>query len=148
MLLEEYKELNLKKGTIHSVHWRRPLKSVLKPFRDRVEKETIGRFRIGVTYANMAINKDKITGSLPYGMFEYSNEIIWSEASKTHQLRLTQTMGANKPTVKYYLDGEEITKEKLIEMNALNSEERKVKTFDPKEKPVFNVSLDYILEIK
>lgn len=152
MNLQEYKDLNLKHGTIHSIHWKRVLKDneVLKGFKGgRVEKETIGNFRIGIDYSNMAINKDKITGSLPYGFFEYSNEIIYSPTSDTYQLRLTQTMNENmKPKVKWYLDGKEITKDELIEMNALGSAQRSTKPFDPKENPVMNVKLESIIEIK
>ena len=85
MNIQEYKDLNLKHGTIHSIHWKRELSNneVLKDFRGRVAKETIGNFRIGIDYSNMAINKDKITGSLPYGFFEYSNEIIYSPSTDT-----------------------------------------------------------------
>lgn len=151
MLFEQYKELNLKKGTIHSIHWKRKLNNneVLKDFRDRVEKETIGNFRIGIDYSKMAINKDKITGSLPYGFFEYSNEILYSPSTDTYQLRLTQTMNESMaPKVKWYLDGQEITKEELIEMKALGSRQRETKPFDPKENPVFNIKLKNIIEIK
>ena len=151
MNIQEYKDLNLRKGTIHSIHWKRTLGNgdVLKDFRGRVEKETIGNFRIGIDYSNMAINKDKITGSLPYGFFEYSNEILYSPSTDTYQLRLTQTMNENiTPNVKWYLDGKEITKEELIEMNALGSKQRNPKPFNPKENPVFNVKLDSIIEIK
>lgn len=147
MRIEEYKALNLKSGTIHSVHWKRTLGNgdVLKDFRGRVEKETIGNFRIGVEYSNMAINKDKICGSLPYGFFEYLNEIIYSPSTDTYQLRLTNTMNEHmKPKVKWYLDGKEITKEELIEMNALSSQQLKPK----QEKPVFNIKLESIIEIK
>lgn len=151
MNIETYKELNLKSGTIHSIHWKRVLGNgdVLKDFRGRIEKETIGNFRIGIDYSNMAINKDKICGSLPYGFFEYSNEIIYSPSTDTYQLRLTQTMNEHMiPKVKWYLDGKEITKEELIEMNALGSRQRNPKPLDPKENPVFNVKLENIIEIK
>lgn len=152
MLLEEYKNLNLRCGTIHSIHWRRPLRDteVLKGFKGgRVEKETIGNYRIGIDYSNMAINKDKITGSLPYGFFEYSNEIIYSPSTDTYQLRLTQTMNEKvKPHTQWYLDGKPITKKELIEMNALGASQRNSKPLDPKENPVFNVKLDSIVNIK
>lgn len=152
MKLQEYKDLNLKSGTIHSIHWSRPLRDneVLKGFKGgRIVKETIGNFRIGVEYSNMAINKDKITGSLPYGFFEFENEIIYSPSSDTYQLRLTQTMNENmKPKVKWFLDGQEITRDELIEMNALGSTQRSTKPFDPKENPVMNVKLENIIEIK
>lgn len=151
MNIQEYKDLNLRPGTIHSIHWKRELSNaeVLKDFRGRVAKETIGNFRIGIDYSNMAINKDKITGSLPYGFFEYSNEIIYSPSTDTYQLRLTQTMNEKvKPHTQYYLDGEKITKEELIEMNALGSKERNPKPFNPMERPVFNVKLNNIIEIK
>lgn len=151
MTLLEYLDLNLKKGTIHSIHWKRVLRNneVLKDFRGRIEKETIGNFRIGIDYSNMAINKEKVTGSLPYGFFEYSNEILYSPSTDTYQLRLTHTMNEhNIPVVKWYLDGKEITKDELIEMNALGSALRNPKPFDPKENPVFNVKLENLINIK
>lgn len=149
MNFNEYKELKIKKGTIHQIHWRRTLsdKDVLKGFKGgRIEKETIGVFRIGVTYANMEVNKDKVCGSLPYGYFELSNEIIYSPTSNTYQLRITKTMNENhKPIVKWYLDGVEITKEELIEMNALGSTQRQSK---PSNSLVYNVKLKDIISIK
>ena len=152
MNIETYKSLNLRRGTIHQIHWRRTLTrsgDVKKAYVGRVEKETIGNFRIGIDYSNMAINKDKITGSLPYGFFEYSNEILYSPSTDTYQLRLTQTMNENlKPKIKWYLDGKETTKEALIEMGALGSNQRNAKPFNPVENPVFNVKLESIISIK
>ena len=149
LTLQQYQNLNLKKGTIHSIHWKRTLSDsqVLKGFKGgRIEKETIGVFRIGVDYSNMAINKDKVTGSLPYGFFEYSNEILYSPSTDTYQLRLTKTMNDNhKPHVKWYLDGKEITKQELIDMNALGASQRENK---PSDNVVFNVKLSDIIEIK
>lgn len=148
MLLQEYLAHGFKSGTIHSIHWIRTLgdREVLKDYRGRIKKETIGNFRIGVTFGNMAINKNKIVGSLPYGYFEFANEIIYSPTSNTHQLRLTKTMNKNsKPIVNWYLDNKPITKEELISMNALGSSQRK----DNKEEViVFNVKLNDIVEIK
>ena len=98
---------------------------------------------------NTKYEKDKETGNLPYGYFEYSNEILYSPSSDTYQLRLTQTMNEKLiPQVKWYLDGVETTKEALIEMNALGSKQRQTKPFNPKEDPVFNVKLENIIEIK
>lgn len=153
MTLEKYINLNIKHGTIHSIHWSRVLndRDVLKGFKGgRITKETIGNFRIGVSYENMAINKDKITGSLPYGFFEYSNEIIYSPSTDTYQLRLTLTGREEKikPIVKWYLDGKEITKEELIEMNALGASQRNSKPLNINNTPVFNVKLNDIIEIK
>ncbi|MBR3208907.1 MAG: hypothetical protein IKF82_01430 [Bacilli bacterium] len=147
MLLKEYDELNLKRGTIHSIHWKRTLKKgdALKGFEGRITKETVGNFRIGVEYANMKVNEGKVVGSLPYGFYELRNEIIYSPSSDTHQLRLTNTMGSNKPKVKWYLDGNEITKDELIAMNALGASQRKVGGEPPL---VINVKLDDIIEIK
>lgn len=144
MKIQEYQNLNLKKGTIHSVHWKRVI-NAKKGFKGRIQKETIGNFRIGVEYANMAINKDIITGSLPYGYFVFSNEILYSPSTDTYQLRLTNTFNPNmKAKATYYLDGVEITKQELIEMDALLSDEIKKK--EPN--PVFNVKLENIIEIK
>ena len=151
MKLEEYKSLNLKHGTMHNIKWSKILedKDVLKGFKGgRITKETVGVFRIGVTYENMNINKDKITGSLPYGYFEYSNEIIYSPSSDTYQLRLTRTGNPNHRTkTRWFLDGKEITKEELIEMNALASKQRENKQLTLKDNPVFNVKLKYIVSI-
>lgn len=153
MTKKQIEEANFKHGTIHSIHWSRTLsdKEVLKGFKGgRITKETIGNFRIGVSYENMAINKDKKTGSLPYGYFEYSNLLIYSPISDTYQLRLTLTgrEDKNPPKVKWYLDGKEITKEELIEMNALGAAQRKNKKLTLEEDPVFNLKLGNIIEIK
>lgn len=145
MELQEYIDLNLRKGTIHSIHYRRVVKT-RKAFENRVEKETIGNFRIGCDYGNLAVNKDKVTGSLPYGMWEYSNEIIHSitkSGEESYQLRLTVTHNSRvKPKVTYYLDGKEITKQELIDMGAIKED-------NPSKTPleVFNVKLADIISI-
>ena len=143
LTLEGYKALNIKKGTIHSIHYKRVVSQVRKAFKGRVEKETIGNFRIGCSYENLAVNKEKITGPLPYGYFEYSNEIIYSPTTDTYQLRLTITNNKNvKPMVKWYLDGVETTKEHLIEIGAMADSKSKTDLL------VFNVKLNDIIEIK
>ncbi len=146
MNIQEYKDLKIKKGTIHSIHYKRVVSSVRKAFKGRVEKETIGNFRIGCDYQNLAENKDIKTGSLPYGMWEYGNEIIHSitkEGIESYQLRLTITKNKNfKPHTKWYLDGVETTKEHLIEIGAMA---------EPKPNNdllVFNVKLNDIIAIK
>lgn len=148
MLLQDYINLKLRKGTIHNIHYKRVVSSVRKAFKGRVEKETIGNFRIGVDYSNLAENKDKVTGSLPYGMWEYSNEIIKSvtkDGIESYQLRLTVTHNEKvRPQVKWYLDGVEVTKDYLIQVGAMADDSGKAKS----DLLVFNVKLDDIIAIR
>ena len=147
MTLQEYIDLNIKKGTIHSIHYRRIVKTI-KEFENRVEKETIGNFRIGCSYRKTDSTKKHygMVGSLPYGMWVYSNEIIYSITKKgeeSFQLRLTTTHNKRvKPKVNYYLDGKKITKQELIELGAIKEEEPS----QPLE--IFNVKLNNIIKIK
>ncbi len=133
---------SIKGGTYHSVEWRKTLKNteVHKEFRNRIVKETIGVYRIGVCYNKMKCMVGQPTQSLPWGQWlkDYENYIIINK-DKAY-LRLTLTMNGNKPKTKWYLDGVETSKEELIQMNALASSQLK-----PLESPIFVVDIENIV---
>ena len=147
MKLQDYINRNFRHGTIHSVHYVRPVKTLKAFARHTLEKETIGNYRIGCSYQNLSTHKDQETGSLPYGNWEYSNEIIKSVTKsgvESYQLRLTVMNNSKIPTqVNYYLDGEKISPEDLVAMGVVGAS-----TVAPETREVFNVKLENILEIK
>lgn len=147
MKLQEYIDRKFKHGTIHKIHYIRPVKT-LKAFADhKLEKETIGVYRIGCSYSNLAVNKDRETGSLPYGKWEYSNEIIRSVTKagvESYQLRLTAAHNSRiENKVTYYLDGVITPLQTLIDMGVIGASEA-----TPDQREVFNVKLENIVEIK
>lgn len=147
MKLQDYINKNFKHGTIHRVHYIRPVKTLKAYAGHTLEKETIGNFRIGCTYSNLKTHKDQETGSLPYGEWAHSNEIISvtsKSGEKTYQLRLTTTNNSKIPAqVKFYLDGEEIAPEKLVAMGVVGASAVASET-----REVFNVKLENVIEIK
>lgn len=147
MKLQDYIDRNFKHGTIHSVHYVRPVKTLKAYAGHTLEKETIGNYRIGCSYQNLSTHKGEQTGSLSYGEWEYSNEIIHSvtkSGEETYQLRLTTTGNSKIPAqVRYYLDGELISPEDLVARGVVGPS-----TVAPEQREVFNVKLDNIVEIK
>lgn len=137
MLLSEVQQIvnSSKKGTIHTVAWSKTLGNgdAKKDFRNRIQKQVIGYFRVGVTYSNMEKVKimrgdptQDVASVLPWGHWleNYTNTII--EHKDKYYLRLTAAFNSNlKIKTKWFLDGEEVTKEQLIEMDALGASQRK-----------------------
>lgn len=142
MKLENFKNLGIKKGTNCSIEYESEPSATRKAFNGRVKKHTKMVCRIGVTYANMKANEGKETGPMLWGEFK-DNDNVLIEYKDNLYLRVTKSSLPNaKPKTIYLLDGEEVTKEALIEMGALG--ERK-----PSEPPlVMNIKLENIINIK
>lgn len=148
--LEEIKKIidNNNGGTIHNFEWQRPLKDseVKKAFRGRIEKSTIGNYRINLSYQKMKINEGIQTQELPWGQWlvGYENSII--EYKNNYYLRLTPTFNCNqKSKVQWYLDNKPITKKELIEMDALGASQVKEKEEEIK---CFVVNIQSLVSIK
>ena len=151
MRYDELKDLNIRKGTIHSIRFKRVVKT-LKSFNGGVvEKETVGTYRFGINYANIRQNQAKVVGSLPYGQWTDDQFLIEQiiNGNVNYQLRLTTTGNPNhKAHTKWYLNGAEIDKQDLINMNALGSADRNPRPMDPNNPiQIFNVKLENVIEI-
>lgn len=87
-----------------------------------IVKESDMVIRLGVSYANMAINKDRETGSLPWGQWVEGLENLVVEHKGNYYLRITSTdpanpeSGADVIATRYLMEGQEISKAQVIEM--------------------------------
>lgn len=87
-----------------------------------ISKESDMVIRLGVNYANMKINADKQTGSLPWGQWVEGLENLVVEHKGKYYLRITSThpsnpeSGADIIATRYLRDGQEISKKQVIEM--------------------------------
>jgi hypothetical protein len=141
---------NGKGGQFRSITWERQLKAY-KGLTDIVTKKTIASaLRMGVAYDNKsAVIEKRENGELPsenqglngykWIMFPY---ILESIKSGSLQLRVT-TANNTKYESHYYLNGKEVSKEKLNGI-ALASELQSSGTMAD----VFNLKIENILEIK
>jgi len=113
----------------------------------KLEKVTMGAFRAGIDYANLSEVKEAIAKGergevepLPWGewgVFPYSI----NHKGKTYFRFYPATGGIiQKPSVTYYVNGEEVDKETYQEM--LPPSDRK-----PKDKPCFVIESNNILSI-
>lgn len=145
MTLEKLIELlkNIKKGTFVKMTY----KSVKKPLAahkgDLIEKVSSGVYRLGITYANMKINAEKITGPMNSGEWKrgFENYIINDldkNGNETHKLRVYTTK--HKTTSKWYLNGVETTKE-WLETNGYIGKQTSKPT------PLFNVFVENVLAL-
>lgn len=113
----------------------------VKDYGKGVTKESDLVIRLGVNYANMAINKDRETPiqSLPWGHWVEGLENLVIEHKGNYYLRVANSYSDhNKST--YYLDGVEISKEKAIEILG----EKKLKSGNP---DVYNIKFENILSL-
>ena len=125
---------NVKKGRYIS------LKKV-KDYGKGVTKESDLVIRLGVNYANMAINKDRQTPiqSLPWGSWVPGLENLVIEHKGNYYLRVASSYSSNNKST-YYLDGLQITKEDAIRIIG----EKKLKSGNP---DVYNIKFENILSI-
>ena len=110
----------------------------------RVRKETCGVVRLGINYRNLKENQNRVDfQDLPNSQrFVLKNIVIENnkENQVSYLVRMYFSSNNAKPSVKYYLDNQEISKEALIEMGALRDSQR--------EKPLcFNVKMENLLEL-
>lgn len=109
-----------------------------------IVKESDMVIRLGVSYANMQINENKQTGSLPWGKWVEGLENLVIEHKENYYLRITSTdpanpeSGADVIATRYLMNGVEVTKQ---EVRALIGEEKSGAS------PVYNIKFDNILKL-
>ena len=129
----------IKKGTFISIEYKTIKKPLAKHKESIIEKHSIGTYRLGIEYANMAANKDKETGPLPYGSFKLDFKDYIIEYGDKKYLRV-YTSVKHKTISKWFLNGVETTKEYLIENGYISNSKSK-----PTE--CFNINIDNIIRI-
>lgn len=109
-----------------------------------VRKESDMLIRLGVNYANMKINENKQTGSLPWGKWVEGLENLVVVHKGNYYLRVTAINPENLEkaseilATRYYKDGVEISKE---EVNSL------VKEKGSNPSAVYNIKFDNIIRL-
>lgn len=152
MKLENLKNAidNIRKGSyVVEEHQRAiPLK---KGFEDlKVEKYTRAIVRIGCDYENLQEIKNKITSSeiknsnLKY-VENYENAILYNENKKTYLIKFTKSRSKKHKTItKWLLNGVEVSKEFLISLKCLYSNDEKGSSYDS---PVYNVNINDLIRL-
>lgn len=85
-----------------------------------ITKESDMVIRLGVNYANMSVNANHNTGSLPWGHWVHGLENLVVEHKGNYYLRVTSTnpenleSGADVIATRYIKDGKEISKEEVV----------------------------------
>lgn len=134
-------------GQFHSVKWEKTLKT-RKGIADKITKESQAILRLGVSYDNKkAVQMKRENGELPkenqglpYGEWERFPYLIKHNGG--YQLRVTTAENTTFKT-KYYLNGEEVSKEdieKLVLASEVKPSDRKI--------DVFNIKIENIKAIK
>lgn len=107
---------NIKKGSFIKCEF----KTIKKPYaayKDYViEKSSVGVYRLGIGYYNIEHNKEKeriasTKGGFVMGYQNYLFETIDKQGNKHYCLRVYTTN--HKPTTRYFMNGQETTKEYL-----------------------------------
>lgn len=117
MLKDELLQLlqNIKKGSFIHLEY----KSFPKPAKghkgETIEKVTNGTYRLGITYANLKVNENKVTGPLPWGEWDTLNYII--KKGDKEYLRVYTT--THKSHTKWFVNGEEVDYDYIITNNYL-----------------------------
>ena len=87
-----------------------------------VEKKTTRTFRTGVTYANMKINANKVTGPLPWGHWVANYENYLIEHKGKYYLRVTNSFNHTSKT-NWLLNGKEVDGQELVNQRLINEKE-------------------------
>lgn len=133
------KVIEAKKGSYVSL-------TKVKDLGEGVVKETDMVIRLGVNYANLAINEGKQIGSLKWGSWVEGLENLVLEHKGNYYLRITSTTpenpesGADVVATRYLLNGEEISR-----MDALNIVGEK--KMSGSASPVYNLKFANILRL-
>jgi hypothetical protein len=93
-----------------------------------VEKYCRGVIKLGIKYANLKENKEKITGPLLWGKFSenFENYIIeHTKDGKTRYYLRVYVSKKHKTLVQWFIDGVETTKEYLVNEGIIADYERK-----------------------
>lgn len=91
-----------------------------KDLGEGIVKESDMVIRLGVNYANMSVNANHETGSLPWGHWVPGLENLVVEHKGNYYLRVTSTnpenveSGADVIATRYIKDGREISKEEVV----------------------------------
>lgn len=91
-----------------------------KDLGEGITKESDMVIRLGVNYANMGVNANHETGSLPWGHWVAGLENLVVEHKGNYYLRVTSTnpenleSGADVIATRYIKDGREISKEEVV----------------------------------
>ena len=144
MQIEQFKDFiaRNKKGSYVSITYKSDPHQLKRGGNHIVEKLTTTTCRFGVSYANMKVNADRDTGSLPFGNWVqgYENYLIEYNGNIYVRVNTTQN-GSNKPVTLYYCDGKETTKQELIDNGIISNTK-------PKEHMlVYNVKLENVVSI-
>lgn len=119
----------------------------IKDLGSGIIKESDMVIRLGVSYANMAINKDRETGSLPWGRWVEGLENLVVEHKGKYYLRITSTdpshpeSGVDVIATRYYdAQGREVSKEEVV--SAISE-----KKMESHASAVYNVKFENIIKI-
>lgn len=118
----------------------------VKDLGEGIVKESDMRIRIGVSYANMSVNADKATGSLPWGTWVPGFENLVVEHKGNYYLRISSTTpsdvesGSDVIATRYIRNGQQITKEEVVSIIG----EKKMTS---KPSLVYNIKFDNIIRL-
>lgn len=138
MTLEQIKEFfkNYKKGTFIHIEFKTKKVLAKKYGEPLFEKETSGCYRLGLKYANLKANKNKVIGERPWGVnVEYLENYLLEHNGK-YYLKVFTTHHKSKS--RYFINGEEIAKQELEEQ--YNYKSSKIESY-------MTISLDNILKL-
>lgn len=151
MTHEEAKKIvdSLKKGTIRTVTYTKPLKT-RKGIEDVVTKTTTMQVRLGVKYNNMkAVKAAKAEGKLNHDNYKLEDTYEWLDDNfiknkKTGNVQLRMAYANGNKTITEYKKNGVVVEKVDIEPLCLKSETI-VKTDAP---TVFNIGVEKIISIK
>lgn len=118
----------------------------VKDLGNGIVKESDLRMRVGVTYANMEVNAEKQTGSLPWGHWVDGLENLVIEHKGNYYLRVTAVdpehpeRCADVLSTRYLQNGSEISKEAVVAQIG----EKKMET---KASLVYNIKFENIISL-
>ena len=116
----------------------------VKDLGNSVIKESHMVIRLGVDYSKMSINENRVTGSLPWGVWEEGLENLVLSHKGNFYLRVSSKTpenpdGADVINTKYFLGDKEITKEEALTISPTKR--------SSSASPVYNIKFENIISL-
>ena len=147
MLLDELmnKLSKVKKGAFIHIEYKSNPKPLAAHKGDVIQKVSSGAYRLGIKYANLKVNQNKVIVPMVWGEWyskDFQNYIIThtNKQGETKQYLRIYTTPGQKSVTKWFLNGVECTKRWLVENGYIIDEPHD-------EISCFNIQVDNLIKV-
>lgn len=142
-------------GTIRTITYEKPMKTLKAFSGHEVIKTTKTQVRLGCKYDNLKVVKERReNGALPVENAGLAASLQWIKGEENYFLENTKTgkqmlrctrHKGNKPVTKYFVDGKQVSRETVKAMCQKSEFPERKDGASPS--PIFNIDVNYVKEL-